>query len=58
MVSRANSPTNGLPKCLDMVGIPSAKDRLGDYPHQFSGGNAPARDDRYVFDLYTAGVDC
>jgi oligopeptide transport system ATP-binding protein len=23
---------------LDMVGIPSAKDRLGDYPHQFSGG--------------------
>lgn len=23
---------------LDMVGIPSAKDRLNDYPHQFSGG--------------------
>jgi len=23
---------------LTMVGIPSAKDRLGDYPHQFSGG--------------------
>ncbi len=23
---------------LDRVGIPSAKDRLGDYPHQFSGG--------------------
>ncbi|MCB5991348.1 ABC transporter ATP-binding protein [Janibacter melonis] len=23
---------------LDMVGIPSASDRLGDYPHQFSGG--------------------
>jgi oligopeptide/dipeptide ABC transporter ATP-binding protein len=23
---------------LDMVGIPSAKDRLDDYPHQFSGG--------------------
>ncbi|MDX9864007.1 MAG: ABC transporter ATP-binding protein [Anaerolineaceae bacterium] len=23
---------------LDMVGIPSAKDRLYDYPHQFSGG--------------------
>jgi oligopeptide transport system ATP-binding protein len=23
---------------LDMVGIPKAKDRLGDYPHQFSGG--------------------
>lgn len=23
---------------LDMVGIPKAKERLGDYPHQFSGG--------------------
>ncbi len=23
---------------LDLVGIPKAKDRLGDYPHQFSGG--------------------
>ena len=23
---------------LGMVGIPKAKDRLGDYPHQFSGG--------------------
>ncbi len=23
---------------LDMVGIPKAADRLGDYPHQFSGG--------------------
>jgi oligopeptide transport system ATP-binding protein len=23
---------------LDMVGIPQSKDRLGDYPHQFSGG--------------------
>jgi len=23
---------------LEMVGIPNAKDRLGDYPHQFSGG--------------------
>jgi len=23
---------------LDMVGIPRAKERLGDYPHQFSGG--------------------
>ena len=23
---------------LEMVGIPSAADRLGDYPHQFSGG--------------------
>lgn len=23
---------------LEMVGIPRAKDRLGDYPHQFSGG--------------------
>jgi len=23
---------------LQMVGIPNAKDRLGDYPHQFSGG--------------------
>ena len=31
---------------LDQVGIPSAKARVDDYPHQFSGGNAPARDDR------------
>jgi len=23
---------------LDLVGIPQARDRLGDYPHQFSGG--------------------
>ncbi|TFG98059.1 MAG: ABC transporter ATP-binding protein, partial [Calditrichales bacterium] len=23
---------------LELVGIPKAKDRLGDYPHQFSGG--------------------
>ena len=23
---------------LDMVGIPAARDRLGDYPHEFSGG--------------------
>ena len=23
---------------LGMVGIPNAKDRLNDYPHQFSGG--------------------
>ncbi len=23
---------------LEMVGIPKAKDRIGDYPHQFSGG--------------------
>jgi oligopeptide transport system ATP-binding protein len=23
---------------LDLVGIPSAKDRVDDYPHQFSGG--------------------
>ncbi|MEW5938271.1 MAG: ABC transporter ATP-binding protein [Chloroflexota bacterium] len=23
---------------LEMVGIPNAKDRLGDYPHQYSGG--------------------
>jgi oligopeptide transport system ATP-binding protein len=25
-------------RLLDMVGIPSAKDRVNDYPHQFSGG--------------------
>jgi oligopeptide transport system ATP-binding protein len=25
-------------KMLDLVGIPSAEQRLGDYPHQFSGG--------------------
>ena len=26
------------PKCWKLVGIPSAKARLDDYPHQFSGG--------------------
>ena len=30
---------------LAMVGIPAARERLDDYPHQFSGGT-PARHDR------------
>jgi oligopeptide transport system ATP-binding protein len=29
---------NRAAELLGMVGIPNAKDRLGDYPHQFSGG--------------------
>ncbi len=29
---------NRAAELLDMVGIPNAKTRLGDYPHQFSGG--------------------
>jgi ABC-type dipeptide/oligopeptide/nickel transport system ATPase component len=32
---------------LARVGIPSAAERLDDYPHQFSGGDAPARHDRH-----------
>ena len=31
---------------LDHVGIPSPEDRVNDYPHQFSGRHAAARDDR------------
>jgi len=31
---------------LDRVGIPQPNRRVDDYPHQFSGGNAAARDDR------------
>ena len=31
---------------LGKVGIPRPRDRLNDYPFQFSGGHAPARDDR------------
>jgi len=33
--SKANEEAVAL---LDRVGIPAAKDRIGDYPHQFSGG--------------------
>jgi ABC-type microcin C transport system duplicated ATPase subunit YejF len=29
---------NRAAELLAMVGIPNAKDRLSDYPHQFSGG--------------------
>ena len=32
---------------LDIVGIPGAARRANDYPHQFSGWHAPARDDRH-----------
>ena len=30
--------TGACVELLEMVGIPNAKDRLDDYPHQFSGG--------------------
>ncbi len=30
-------------KLLELVSIPDAQERLGDYPHQFSGGIATAR---------------
>ena len=35
--SRSDAKTEAT-RLLDMVGIPSAKDRVHDYPHQFSGG--------------------
>ena len=31
---------------LELVQTPSAAERIDDYPIQFSGGDAPARDDR------------
>ena len=34
----ASRPTSAPTELLDQVGIPSAKQRLKDYPHQFSGG--------------------
>ena len=34
----ASRPTKRAAELLDQVGIPSAKPRLKDYPHQFSGG--------------------
>jgi len=33
-----NMATEKVIETLELVGIPKAKDRLGDYPHQFSGG--------------------
>ena len=36
-MTRKQSDTRAA-ELLEMVGIPKAKDRLGDYPHQFSGG--------------------
>jgi len=35
---RGEIANNRAVELLRMVGIPSAKDRLDDYPHQFSGG--------------------
>ena len=43
---------------LELVGISDAERRLKDYPHQFSGGNAPARDDRHRTRLRPQGTDC
>ena len=34
----ANQAQDRSAELLEMVGIPKAKDRLSDYPHQFSGG--------------------
>lgn len=36
-MNRKNARQRGI-ELLDMVGIPSAKSRIDDYPHQFSGG--------------------
>ena len=35
---RRTRPTSVRPSCWTWSGIPKAKDRLNDYPHQFSGG--------------------
>ncbi len=37
MMNREQARKRGV-ELLEMVGIPNAKDRLNDYPHQFSGG--------------------
>ncbi len=37
-MSAARRPLERAGELLTLVGIPNAKDRLGDYPHQFSGG--------------------
>ena len=43
---------------LELVGIPNAKDRLKDFPYQFSGGNAPEGNDCHGIDLFAANSDC
>lgn len=42
---------------LELVGIPDARRRLDDYPHQFSGGYASARHDRDCFGVRSTGAD-
>ena len=43
---------------LERVGIPAAASRLDDFPHQFSGRDAPAGDDRHRARLQPQGADC
>ena len=42
---------------LKLVGIPEAEKRLPDYPHQFSGGHAPAGDDCHGAGMQPADPD-
>ena len=37
-MTKNQMPMTAAPKCWRLVGIPNARQRLNDYPHQFSGG--------------------
>lgn len=54
-VSRADAYVKAA-KMLEMVGIPS--ERLGEYPHQFSGGNEAEGSDRHCACLQSKIADC
>ncbi|MDY0394015.1 hypothetical protein RWE15_05420 [Virgibacillus halophilus] len=42
---------------LNLVGIPDPAKRLRTYPHEFSGGDAAARDDCYGIILQPISAD-
>jgi len=43
---------------LETVGIPDARSRIDSYPHEFSGGMRPARDDCDGSLVRTRASDC